>query len=82
MLAEGVVLAGVIAGCPVFPASNPWNQRVDQLPVARDSARIIADNGSDWYITGAPHPRWSNDQLHTLKRVRGSDFEVVAQKGP
>ncbi len=39
---------------------------------------LVADNGSSWYITGAPDPRWSNDQLHTLGRVKGSDFEVVA----
>jgi hypothetical protein len=38
---------------------------------------IVADNGSDWYLSGAPDPRWSNDQLHTLHRVTGSAFEVV-----
>jgi hypothetical protein len=38
---------------------------------------IVADNGSDWYVSGAPHPRWDNDQLHALGRLRGSDFEVV-----
>jgi hypothetical protein len=38
---------------------------------------ILADNGSNWYITGAPDPRWSNDDLHSLGRVHGSDFEVV-----
>jgi hypothetical protein len=38
---------------------------------------ILADNGSSWYITGAPNKRWNNDDLHTLGRVRGSDFEVV-----
>ena len=38
---------------------------------------IVADNGSDWYISGAPNRSWSNDQLHTLGRVKGSDFEVV-----
>jgi hypothetical protein len=38
---------------------------------------IVADNGSSWYITGAPSPHWSNDDLHTLGRVHGSDFEVV-----
>src|SRR5947209_13359532 len=31
--------------CPVFPQSNPWNQRVDRLPVARDSAPLIASIG-------------------------------------
>jgi hypothetical protein len=41
---------------------------------------IVADNGSSWYITGAPDSRWSNDQLHTLGRVKGSDFEVVESR--
>jgi hypothetical protein len=38
---------------------------------------MVADNGSSWYITGAPDRRWSNDDLHTLGRVKGSNFEVV-----
>jgi hypothetical protein len=38
---------------------------------------ILADNGANWYITGAPDPRWSNDDLHSLGRVHGADFEVV-----
>ena len=38
---------------------------------------IVADNGSDWYVSGAPHPRWDNDQLRQLGRLSGSDFEVV-----
>ena len=38
---------------------------------------IVADNGSDWYVSGAPHPRWDNDQLQQLRRLHGSDFEVV-----
>jgi hypothetical protein len=38
---------------------------------------IVADNGSDWFVSGAPHPRWDNDQLRQLGRLRGSDFEVV-----
>jgi hypothetical protein len=38
---------------------------------------ILADNGSSWFITGAPNKGWSNDDLHTLGRVKGSDFEVV-----
>jgi hypothetical protein len=38
---------------------------------------IVADNGSDWFVTGAPHPRWDDEQLNALKRLRGSDFEVV-----
>jgi hypothetical protein len=38
---------------------------------------ILADNGSPWYISGAPNPRWSNDELHSLGRVTGADLEVV-----
>ena len=38
---------------------------------------IVADNGSNWYLSGAPSPYWSNDQLHTLHRVTGDDFVVV-----
>jgi hypothetical protein len=33
--------------CAIFPADNPWNQRVDQLPVASDSAKLIASIGLD-----------------------------------
>ena len=38
---------------------------------------ILADNGSPWYISGAPSSGWNNDDLHELRRVRGADFEVV-----
>ena len=38
---------------------------------------IVADNGSSWYISGAPDPRWSDDELHTLSQVPGSAFEAV-----
>ncbi len=38
---------------------------------------IVADNGSDWFVSGAPHPKWDNDQLHALDALEGRDFEVV-----
>jgi hypothetical protein len=38
---------------------------------------ILADNGSDWYITGATDIRWNDDDLNQLKTVPGSAFEVV-----
>ena len=47
------------------------------LQALKEYGMIVADNGSNWYISGAPHPKWSNDQLHTLHRVPGSAFEVV-----
>jgi hypothetical protein len=47
------------------------------LQALKTYGMILADNGSSWYISGAPDPRWSNDDLHTLGRITGSDFEVV-----
>jgi len=38
---------------------------------------LVADNGSDWYVSGVPSPRWNNDQLHALDVLSGRDFEVV-----
>jgi hypothetical protein len=38
---------------------------------------IVADNGSDWYISGAPDRGWNNDDLHSLGQVKGRAFEVV-----
>jgi hypothetical protein len=38
---------------------------------------LVADNGTSWYMSGAPDRRWRNDDLHSLGRVRGADFEVV-----
>jgi hypothetical protein len=39
---------------------------------------ILADNGSSWYISGAPDSRWNNDVLvGELSRVKGSDFEAI-----
>jgi hypothetical protein len=38
---------------------------------------LVADNGSDWFLSGAPDPGWDNDDLHALGRLTGKDFEVV-----
>ena len=38
---------------------------------------ILADNGSSWFISGAPDPNWDNDVLHELDVIVGSDFEAV-----
>lgn len=38
---------------------------------------ILADNGSPWYLSGAPDDRWNNDMLRELKKIKGSDFEAV-----
>lgn len=38
---------------------------------------ILADNGSNWYISGASDPNFDDNDLHTLNQLHGSDFEVV-----
>lgn len=42
---------------------------------------ILADNGGDWYISGAPDDRWVHEDLLPLRKVRGRDLEVV-KMGP
>jgi hypothetical protein len=38
---------------------------------------FMADNGGAWFLSGAPDPRWKDDNLRALKKVKGRDFEVV-----
>jgi hypothetical protein len=38
---------------------------------------VLADNGSAWYISGAPDSRWNDSDLHALGNVKGSDFEAI-----
>jgi hypothetical protein len=47
------------------------------LAAMKKHGMLLADNGSGWYVSGAPDPRWNDDELATLRRVRSTDFEVV-----
>ena len=47
------------------------------LTALKKYGMILADNGSPWYITGAPDSHWDDDQLHDFHQLHGSDFEVV-----
>jgi hypothetical protein len=47
------------------------------LEALKTYGMIVADNGSDWYISGSPNANWDNDDLHELGDVLGRDFEVV-----
>lgn len=38
---------------------------------------FVADNGGNWFLSGAPDPRWDVENLRALKSVKGRDFEVV-----
>jgi hypothetical protein len=60
----------------VNPAAFPAQARVVIVAMQR-YGMFLADNGSDWYVSGAPDSRWDDDQLNALKSLHGSDFEVV-----
>jgi hypothetical protein len=47
------------------------------LTALKKYGMMIADNGSAWYISGAPDSRWSDDDLHNLGQITGADFEAV-----
>jgi hypothetical protein len=52
------------------------------LQALKTYGMFVADNGSNWYITGAPDPRWDNDKLVSeLGSVNGSNFEVLRMDG-
>ena len=47
------------------------------LKALKTYGMLLADNGGDWFMSGAPHPKWNDEALRTLKRVKGQDFEAV-----
>ena len=64
-----------------YDLSGFHGQALTILRALRTYGMIVADNGSNWYVSGAPDPRWDDDDLDQLKRVPGSAFEVV-RPGP
>jgi hypothetical protein len=57
-------------------AELPYQARV-VAQALKTYGMILADNGSPWYISGAPNPRWNDTALHALGELSGRDFEVV-----
>jgi hypothetical protein len=51
------------------------------LTALKTYGMFVADNGSDWFISGAPDARWDDAELATIRQVRGRDFEVVEMQG-
>lgn len=47
------------------------------LTALKKYGMIVADNGGDWFISGAPDERWNDDELRELRKIKGSDFEAV-----
>jgi hypothetical protein len=60
-----------------FPVSHFPRQSRIVLRALQRYGMIVADNGSDWYVSGAPNKGWNNDDLHKLGGVTGGNFEVV-----
>src|SRR5882724_6406275 len=54
---------------------SPQNQVI--LRALKKYGMMLADNGSAWFISGAPDDRWDNTMLSDLRRLVGSDFEAV-----
>ena len=70
-------VAHAVVGAPlprVLLAGQP--DRV-LLQALKDYGMILADNGSPWYVTGAPNAGWDDDDMHQLQTLHGSDFAVV-----
>jgi hypothetical protein len=57
-------------------ASFPPNVQVI-LTALKRYGMFVADNGSNWFVSGAPDTRWNDSELATLRRVKGRDFEVM-----
>jgi hypothetical protein len=65
----------------VIPAGFSAETRA-LLQAMKTYGLILADNGSNWYLSGAPDERWNNDALTSeLRQVHGRDFEVVRMDG-
>lgn len=62
--------------------ANFSNESKAILQAMKTYGMLVADNGSNWYISGAPDARWNNDKLVSeLGSVKGSNFEVVRMDG-
>ncbi|CAI7903364.1 unnamed protein product [Closterium sp. NIES-53] len=47
------------------------------LQALKTYGMMLADNGASWYISGAPHAKWDNDDLHSLHQVLGKNYELT-----
>lgn len=51
------------------------------LAALKKHGMILADNGGGFFVSGAPDPRWNDASIDQLKRIKGSDFEVIRMVG-
>ena len=65
----------------MIPASISTESRAI-LQAMKTYGMLVADNGSNWFVSGAPDDRWNNDKLLAeLGSVKGASFEVVRMDG-
>jgi hypothetical protein len=57
-------------------SAYPQQLRVVLIALQR-YGMFLADNGSNWYVSGAPDDRWNNDDLHRIGQITGNSFEFV-----
>ena len=68
------------AGYAIPPGFSAEAQAI--LTALKTHGMMVADNGSNWFLSGAPDERWNNDRLKSeLRQVLGRDFEVVRMDG-
>jgi hypothetical protein len=60
-----------------YDISSYTGQSLVILTALKKYGMMVADNGSSWFIGGAPDPGWDDNDLDQLKQVPGSAFEVV-----
>lgn len=64
-----------------FDASGFSTETQVIVAALKQYGMILADNGSAWYLSGAPDDRWNNSVLRELRQIVGSDFEAVDTSG-
>jgi hypothetical protein len=88
-VSSGAIEHAIRFTAPRTQAAHVWPARHDASsssdpdlpPMGQRFGIILADNGSSWYISGAPDERWDNDVLHEIKGIPGSAFEAVDVTG-
>jgi hypothetical protein len=64
-----------------FPEAKFPKEALVVIRALKTYGMLLADNGGDWFVSGAPNPKWDDEAIGTLKRIKGKDFEAV-ETGP
>lgn len=64
-----------------FPEQGFPGEALVVIRALKTYGMLLADNGGDWFVSGAPDPRWDDEAIATLKRIKGRDF-IAVDTGP